>query len=353
MSVPGSPGQAQSQGTTGAPLNLSMSAPPAPELLVTKPAGAGADAEATAAAVAAKNRKRWLFADSNSDGEAIAPEGDAPFSIRDSTAGLKLPRGSLTSWPNLPTTPIAKDSSSVSTSASGGAAGAAVAAATPVGSAAIPPSPAVLLSSTTSTPVAVETPRPTAAAQTAKDQAKEEFIRALVPGKSIPVSFDKFPYFLRCDVSLQTPCRIRADAEPRSDDVKRQLINCVYVYLLRPELGKFTAELPTVSRRILLTGPPGTEMYQETLARALAHHFQCNLLVFDPAKIAPLDGSDTRSAAGGDVRSAMAMRHADSIDDPDADLWALEGKDRRVFRKGMLSACWLRPTVCSLCALRR
>lgn len=116
--------------------------------------------------------------------------------------------------------------------------------------------------------------------------------------------------------------------------MKRQLINCVYVYLLRPELGKFTAELPTVSRRILLTGPPGTEMYQETLARALAHHFQCNLLVFDPAKIAPLDGSDTRSAAGGDVRTAIAMRHADSIDDPDADLWALEGKDRRVFRKG-------------------
>jgi hypothetical protein len=75
-------------------------------------------------------------------------------------------------------------------------------------------------------------------------------------------------------------------------------------------------------------------MYQETLARALAQHFQCNLLVFDPAKIAPLDASEGRGLSPPEPRAGLSvLRHNDSFDD-DADLWQLDGKDRRPFRKG-------------------
>ncbi|KAI3743750.1 hypothetical protein L1987_56815 [Smallanthus sonchifolius] len=41
------------------------------------------------------------------------------------------------------------------------------------------------------------------------------------------------------------------------------------------------SELPTVNPRIVLSGPPSSEIYQEMLAKALAHYYGAKLLIFD------------------------------------------------------------------------
>ena len=90
-----------------------------------------------------------------------------------------------------------------------------------------------------------------------------------------------------------------------SKEVKENLINAAFIFLKKPEYAKFTTDLPTVSRRILLAGPSGiyyfflfkhtitpsflgiivgTELFQEQLARALAKHMQASLLIFDGNK---------------------------------------------------------------------
>jgi SpoVK/Ycf46/Vps4 family AAA+-type ATPase len=65
--------------------------------------------------------------------------------------------------------------------------------------------------------------------------------RALLSWKDIDVTFEKFPYFV-------------------NDNTKSALLDSMYVYLKRPEFAKYTADLTSVSPRILLTGPPGLHM---------------------------------------------------------------------------------------------
>ncbi|KAK9161555.1 hypothetical protein Syun_007896 [Stephania yunnanensis] len=69
----------------------------------------------------------------------------------------------------------------------------------------------------------------------------------------IDVSFDNFPYYL-------------------SETTKNILIASTYIHLKCTEFTKFAAGIPTVSPRILLSGPAGSEIYQETLTKALAKH---------------------------------------------------------------------------------
>ncbi|XP_052116582.1 uncharacterized protein LOC107485146 [Arachis duranensis] len=45
--------------------------------------------------------------------------------------------------------------------------------------------------------------------------------------------------------------------------------------------GKYASNLSSVSPRILLSGPAGSEIYQETLSKALAKHFSASLLIVD------------------------------------------------------------------------
>ncbi|MQL90414.1 hypothetical protein Taro_022999, partial [Colocasia esculenta] len=47
------------------------------------------------------------------------------------------------------------------------------------------------------------------------------------------------------------------------------------------EFIKYTAEIASACQRILLSGPIGSEIYQETLVKALAKHFDARLLVID------------------------------------------------------------------------
>ncbi|XP_042502189.1 uncharacterized protein LOC122079629 [Macadamia integrifolia] len=91
---------------------------------------------------------------------------------------------------------------------------------------------------------------------------KEDIQAGILDGKELQVSFDSFPYYL-------------------SENTKNVLISAVFIHLKRKEYAKYTSELPTVSPRILLSGPAGSEIYQEMLSKALANHFGAKLLIFD------------------------------------------------------------------------
>ncbi|PSS07681.1 Spastin like [Actinidia chinensis var. chinensis] len=91
---------------------------------------------------------------------------------------------------------------------------------------------------------------------------KEDIHAGIIDGKDIEVSFDDFPYYL-------------------SENTQNVLISASYIHLKHTEQIKYTSELPTVNPRILLSGPAGSEIYQEMLAKALARYFGAKLLIFD------------------------------------------------------------------------
>ncbi|PWA52651.1 ATPase, AAA-type, core [Artemisia annua] len=94
--------------------------------------------------------------------------------------------------------------------------------------------------------------------QAYKDSLKQ---RILDPNM-IEVSFDEFPYYL-------------------SETTKSVLIASTFLHLKCDKFVKYTSNLPTVCPRILLSGPAGSEIYQETLTKALAKHFGARLLLVD------------------------------------------------------------------------
>ncbi|KAL3643097.1 hypothetical protein CASFOL_013912 [Castilleja foliolosa] len=57
------------------------------------------------------------------------------------------------------------------------------------------------------------------------------------------------------------------------------LTSAAYVHLKHFDVSKHTRNLSPASRAILLSGPAG--LYQQMLARALAHHFEAKLLLLD------------------------------------------------------------------------
>eukprot|EP00854_Cymbomonas_tetramitiformis_P005520 gene5520-6694_t len=61
------------------------------------------------------------------------------------------------------------------------------------------------------------------------------------------------------------------------------LTNLAFLHLRQPEYAKYTTKLPAVSNRVLLVGPPASDLYQERLARALAHNSGARLLVLTSA----------------------------------------------------------------------
>ncbi|KAF2302638.1 hypothetical protein GH714_000527 [Hevea brasiliensis] len=91
---------------------------------------------------------------------------------------------------------------------------------------------------------------------------KEDICAGILDGKNMEVSFDNFPYYL-------------------SENTKNVLIAASFIHLRHKEHVKYTAELTTVNPRILLSGPAGSEIYQEMLAKALANYFGAKLLIFD------------------------------------------------------------------------
>ncbi|KAJ3694570.1 hypothetical protein LUZ60_010050 [Juncus effusus] len=92
------------------------------------------------------------------------------------------------------------------------------------------------------------------------DRVERELMRLIVDGKEGKATFDQFPYYL-------------------SEQTRVVLTSAAYVHLKQADISKYTRNLSPASRAILLSGP--TELYQQMLARALAHYFEAKLLLLD------------------------------------------------------------------------
>ncbi|CAL9132680.1 unnamed protein product [Musa acuminata var. zebrina] len=99
---------------------------------------------------------------------------------------------------------------------------------------------------------------PLSRSQAFKDGRKQGIIDA----SDIEVSLDNFPYYL-------------------SENTRHLLLSCAFVHLERKEFLKYTTEISSLSQRVLLSGPPGSEIYQETLVKALAKEFGARMLIID------------------------------------------------------------------------
>ncbi|CAN4093084.1 unnamed protein product [Withania somnifera] len=103
---------------------------------------------------------------------------------------------------------------------------------------------------------------PPVSALTRHQTYKNALEQGVIDSSTIEVSFDNFPYYL-------------------CENTKNILTASTYIHLKCNKFAKYTSELPTVCPRILLSGPAGSEIYQETLAKALAKYFGAKLLVVD------------------------------------------------------------------------
>ncbi|ONK78664.1 uncharacterized protein A4U43_C02F21160 [Asparagus officinalis] len=99
---------------------------------------------------------------------------------------------------------------------------------------------------------------PTSKHQGFKDGLKQQILNL----SDIEVSLESFPYYL-------------------SEYTKSMLLSCAYIHFKCKEFIKYTSNVSSVNNRILLSGPAGSEIYQETLAKALAKHFEARLLIID------------------------------------------------------------------------
>ncbi|KAK4384909.1 Spastin [Sesamum angolense] len=104
------------------------------------------------------------------------------------------------------------------------------------------------------------------------DEIELELLRLVSDGKESKVTFEDFPYYLRNPTSLQ-------DVSECSERTRVLLTNAAYVHLKHFDVSKHTRNLSPASRAILLSGP--AELYQQMLAKALAHYFEANLLLLD------------------------------------------------------------------------
>ncbi|CAN7097144.1 unnamed protein product [Brassica rapa subsp. narinosa] len=95
-------------------------------------------------------------------------------------------------------------------------------------------------------------------------QAHKDCLRTgVLNPQEIEVSFENFPYYL-------------------SGTTKDVLITSTYVHMnCGSKFAKYASDLSTVCPRMLLSGPAGSEIYQEMLAKALAKKFGAKLMIVD------------------------------------------------------------------------
>ncbi|VAI03985.1 unnamed protein product [Triticum turgidum subsp. durum] len=91
---------------------------------------------------------------------------------------------------------------------------------------------------------------------------KDAMKQGVISPSDIEVTFENFPYYL-------------------SENTKNVLLSCSFLHLEKKEFIKQFSEISSINQRILLSGPSGSEIYQETLIKALAKHFGARLLVVD------------------------------------------------------------------------
>ncbi|CAI5951332.1 unnamed protein product [Closterium sp. NIES-64] len=105
-----------------------------------------------------------------------------------------------------------------------------------------------------------------------------------------------------------------------SNHAKEHLLASFFVHLKRTRLAKFVACFPNLSNWILLSGPHGSEVYQDTLVRAIARKLNARLIAVDADKfLSPADMSSVpkrRPAADKPRDSLDSAGLSDSLDSP-------------------------------------
>ncbi|KAG2260472.1 hypothetical protein Bca52824_079766 [Brassica carinata] len=119
-------------------------------------------------------------------------------------------------------------------------------------------------------------------------QAHKDSLRAgVLNPQDMDVSFENFPYYL-------------------SGTTKDVLITSTYVHMnCGSKFAKYASDLSTVCPRILLSGPAGSEIYQEMLAKALAKKFGAKLMIVDTLL---LPGGSTAKEADSTIESSRRER---------------------------------------------
>ncbi|KAL5218989.1 hypothetical protein ABZP36_019673 [Zizania latifolia] len=95
---------------------------------------------------------------------------------------------------------------------------------------------------------------------------KEDLKNATIHPNEISETFDSCPYYL-------------------SENTKSALQSSAYVNLHCKDYIKFTKDISSLGQRVLLSGPTGTDIYQQYLVKALAKHFGARLLIVDSSML--------------------------------------------------------------------
>jgi SpoVK/Ycf46/Vps4 family AAA+-type ATPase len=131
--------------------------------------------------------------------------------------------------------------------------------------------------------------------------------QAITSPSDIDATFENFPYYL-------------------SENTKNVLLSCAFIHMEKNEFIKQFSEISSINQRILLSGPAGSEIYQETLVKALAKHFGARLLVVDSLLLPGAPSKDPESQkdvvkadksvdkAGGE-KFAIFQKHRSSLAD--------------------------------------
>uniref|UniRef100_A0A453I452 Uncharacterized protein n=1 Tax=Aegilops tauschii subsp. strangulata TaxID=200361 RepID=A0A453I452_AEGTS len=70
-----------------------------------------------------------------------------------------------------------------------------------------------------------------------------------------------------------------------SEDTKCALLSSAFVHLQCKDYIEFTRHISSLGQRALLSGPAGTEIYQQYLVKALAKHFGARLLTVNSSML--------------------------------------------------------------------
>ncbi|KAL2323638.1 hypothetical protein Fmac_028017 [Flemingia macrophylla] len=135
---------------------------------------------------------------------------------------------------------------------------------------------------------------PTVLASNKQQAFKDSLQQRILKADNIDVSFETFPYYL-------------------SDTTKNVLIASTFIHLKCKAFGKYASYLPSVLPRILLSGPAGSEIYQETLSKALVKHFGARLLIVDSLSLpggSPTKEDSAKESSRHEKPSSFSKRSA-------------------------------------------
>ncbi|KAF7048444.1 hypothetical protein CFC21_057205 [Triticum aestivum] len=132
---------------------------------------------------------------------------------------------------------------------------------------------------------------------------KDAMKQGVISPSDIEVTFENFPYYL-------------------SENTKNVLLSCSFLHLEKKEFIKQFSEISSINQRILLSGPSGSEIYQETLIKALAKHFGARLLVVDslllpgdPETQKDVGKADKSGDKAGGEKLTILHKHRSSLAD--------------------------------------